>query len=157
MTRKLTTPVAALVLLFLLPLFGVGGQAWAGFSNYSTETREGTSWKAVLADFLVDANATTTSSSSRQDISPTDEPTPTPLAFPTHHQADPAATGGMGSSGASGVGVSGAISIAYLDPRLDLFAEVRGGRLFLAEQRCRLHPLASRLFRPPRFIDCHTV
>lgn len=148
MTRQLTIAGSALVLLFCLPLLGVGGRALAGFNTGSAETHEGADWKALLADFMVDADASSTTAPAKPDVAPMNEPTPS--SNPSR-QAEPATTGGAGSSGPAGAGVGGTVSVGCLDPHLDLSVDTRGGRLFLAEQRYRPYPLASRLFRPPRF------
>ena len=143
MIRQTLLPVAALVLLLLAPLFGGSGRAQAGFVDSPTETRSDTSWTAVVGDFLVGTEVSSMATSSGQVVE--DKPAKDPPASPFKGQADHAATGGMGSSGLSGTGVGGALSVACLNTHITITSIAQAGRLFLAEQQFREHPLASRL------------
>jgi len=141
------------MLLLHTPLIGGSGRAQAGFVDSPSASRSDTSWKAVVSDFLAgtETSSMATSSGQSAEAEPAKDPAPSPLK----ELADHATTSGMGSSGSSAVGMGGALSVAFLDPHVEISSNAQAGTLFLAEQRFREHPLASRLFRPPRFIHCH--
>ncbi len=154
MARQTLLSVAALVLLLLSPLFGGSGQVQAGFVDSPSDTRSDTSWKAVVSDFLAGTDDSEKATSSGPSVE--EEPAKAPEPTPTKH-TDHATTGGAGSTSSSGIVVGGAVAVAFLDPHVEITSIAQAGRLFLAEQRDREHPLASRLFRPPRSMHCHTL
>jgi hypothetical protein len=153
-------PILGLIVLLAWPCLGMGSRVEAGFalgrSAFILERSAGSlgvEFQLVLnGDEPAEPEETTTSAAGNE--TPPPSPRDTPRA-PGRQVALPSGPGGASPGGSTaGSPPSGPGSGTGLTFILSSDFSVQGadpsGRLFLADERLKEPPFASRLFRPPR-------